>query len=44
MKQVAGHVLTLSMRPGFHTIAVGVRDDIAATTSTVQLNVKVGNE
>ncbi len=44
LKQVAGHVLTLSMRPGLHTIAVGVRDDIAATTSTVQLNVKVGNE
>ncbi len=44
LNQIAGHVVMISMRPGFHTIAVQVRDDLAATHSTVRVNVKIGND
>lgn len=42
MSQTAGYLAQLRMRPGEQKIAVGVRDELAASTSSLNLNVDVG--
>lgn len=42
MTQTAGYMAQLRMRPGPQKIAIGVRDELAAVDSTLNLNVDVG--
>lgn len=42
MTQTAGYLAQLRMRPGPQKIAIGVRDELAAVNSTLNLNVDVG--
>ncbi len=42
--QYIGHEFTLLMKGGFHRLAVTVRDEIAAVSSTVRVNFRVGEE
>lgn len=42
MTQTAGYLAQLRMRPGPQKIAIGVRDELAAVDSTLNLNVDVG--
>ncbi|MEM9291277.1 MAG: VWA domain-containing protein [Acidobacteriota bacterium] len=42
ISQFAGYEFKVMMREGFQYMAVGVRDDVASTSSTVRLNFRVG--
>lgn len=42
MSRNAGYLAQLLMRPGPQKIAVGVRDELAAVASTLQINVDIG--
>lgn len=42
MTRTAGYMAQLRMRPGSQKIAIGVRDELAAVDSTLNLNVDVG--
>lgn len=40
--QWIGHELTLEMRGGYHRLAIAVRDEVAAISSTIRFNFRVG--
>lgn len=42
MGQMAGYAAEIQMRPGRQKLAVGVRDELAAVDSTLNLNLQVG--
>lgn len=44
LTQTANYQTELAMRPGEQTIAIGVRDDLSAESSTVNVDVEVGLE
>ena len=41
--QFAGYSFNIRMREGFQRVAVGVRDEVAAVSSTVRMNFRVGS-
>jgi len=42
MSQMAGYAAQIQMRPGEQKLAIGVRDELAAVESTLNLNIEVG--